>query len=200
MSLIGKILALFGIRRILLDKPLSLLGQDYFKVIDKIAQGYYSEVEDVDWGVNYIRNDEEDRNVYVCQWETIKIMNTILHDEMDRVVAAGRIYIDHDERFLEEIVRKVTSGKRRVHGKIYYRHFGMYDDIDEKYYYVNDDVYLLVYRESDRYDHGHSLIVQYVLRDQPKVSSRKPGKATKRPRTLGEDRQRIMNDLEKHIQ
>jgi hypothetical protein len=76
----------------------------------------------------------------------------------------------------------------------------MYDDVNEKYYYVNDDVYLLIYRESGRYDHGHSLIVQYVLRDQSEVSSRKPGKATKRPRTLGEDRKRIMDDLEKHIQ
>ena len=200
MAILDKILGFFGIRRINLDKPLTLLGQYYYKVLDKIYSSAYGLEEDVDWGVIYYGYQEQDPNVIVCQWETIKIMNTVLHDETDRVVAAGRIYIDQDERFLEEIVKKVTSGKRRVHGKIHYRHFGMYDDLDEKYYYVNDDVYLLVYRESGRYDHGHSLIVQYVLRDQPKVSSRKPGKATKRPRTLGEDRQRIMNDLEKHIQ
>ena len=124
MSFWDKILGFFGIRRIQLDKPLTLLGHYYYKVLDKIANGYYSEVEDVDWGVNYIRNDEEDRNVTVCQWETIKIMHTIRHDETDSVVAAGRIYIDKDESFLDDIIRKVTLGKKRVHGKIDYRHHG----------------------------------------------------------------------------
>ena len=75
----------------------------------------------MDWGVIYYGYQEQDPNVIVCQWETVKIMNTVLHDETDMVVAAGRIYIDQDERFLEEIVKKVTSGRRRVHGKIHYR-------------------------------------------------------------------------------
>ena len=200
MAFIDKILGFFGIRRINLDKPLTLLGQNYYKVVDKISSSAYGVDEDVDWGVVYYAYREEDPNVMVCQWETIKIMNTILHDETDRVVAAGKIYIDKDERFLEDIVRKVTSDKRRVHGRIHYRHFGIYDEDEEQYYHVNDDMYLLIYRESGIYDYGHSLTVQYVLRNQPKVASRNPGRATKKPRTLIEDRERIMNDLEKHIQ
>lgn len=193
MSFWDKILGFFGIRRIVLDKPLTLLGQYYYKVLDKIAQGYYSEVEDVDWGVNYIRNDEEDRNVNVCQWETIKIMHTIRHDETDKIVAAGRIYIDKDKSFLEDIVRKVTSGRRRVHGKVNYRHFGLYDDSEEEYYHYNDDMYILVYRESDAYDYGHSVTIEYVLRDMVKKDRRSKSPS---PRSLGEDRRRIMSDFD----
>jgi hypothetical protein len=193
MSFWDKILGFFGIRRIQLDKPLTLLGHYYYKVLDKIANGYYSEVEDVDWGVNYIRNDEEDRNVTVCQWETIKIMHTIRHDETDSVVAAGRIYIDKDESFLDDIIRKVTLGKKRVHGKIDYRHHGMYDIDDEQYYHYDDDVYLLVYKETDAYDYGHSVTKEYVLRDSARKISRSKSAS---PRSLGDDRRRIMSDFD----
>ena len=36
MAIIDKILGFFGIRRIILEKPLTLLGQDCGKVLDKI--------------------------------------------------------------------------------------------------------------------------------------------------------------------
>lgn len=198
MSIVDKILGFFGIRRIHLDKPLSLLGQYYYKVLDKIYSSPYGLEEDVDWGVIYYSYAEEDPSVIICQWETIKIMQTVLHDESDQVVAAGRIYIDQDDCFLDNIAASVTSGKRRVHGRVHYRHLGMYGD-DEQYYYLNDDMYLLIARESGTYEQGHSLIVQYVLRNDIKSRTGKSGKTNSRPRTLGEDRQRIMKDVEKHI-
>lgn len=51
------------------------------KIWDSLDFGWEGEI---DWEVRYTRNDQEDRNVYVCQWETVKI------------VSAGRIYIDED--------------------------------------------------------------------------------------------------------
>ena len=93
MAIIDKILGFFGIRRIILEKPLTLLEQDCGKVLDKInASRNFSWEEDMDREVRYTRNDEEDRNVYVCQWETVKIIHTFKFDESDKVVSAGRIY------------------------------------------------------------------------------------------------------------
>lgn len=75
MRIIDKILGVFGIR-----------GRESSKVVDKIWDSLdFGWEGEIDWEVRYTRNDEEDRNVYVCQWETVKI------------VYAGRIYIDEDE-------------------------------------------------------------------------------------------------------
>lgn len=203
MELIDKILGFFGIRRIILEKPLTLLEQDCGKVLDKInASRDFSWEEDMDREVRYTRNDEEDRNVYVCQWETVKIIHTFKFDEDDKVVSAGRIYIDQDDAFLDEIAKKVTSGLKRVYGRVNYRHFGFHDPDDEIYYRYNNDVYLMVYRESGEFDHGKSLRVEYVLKDIPRENSEigwgRGGKKA-RTRTVGEDRQRILNDVSENL-
>lgn len=204
MRIIDKILGVFGIRRIILDKPLTLLGQDSDKVLDKINESReYGWEEDIDWEVRYTMNGEEDPNVSVCQWETVKIMHTFKFDETDKVVSAGRIYIDKDERFLEEIIRKVTSGRRRVYGKVNYRHFGLHDKDDEMYYHNDDDTYLLIYKESGEFDQGHSLRVEYALKDSPKQDYDncwwKGRRKASAPRTVGEDRQRIMRDVDENL-
>lgn len=203
MTFIDRIFDILGIRRIVLDKPLTLLGQDSGRVLNKIsASRDFGWEEDIDWEIRYTRNDEEDRNVYVCQWETVKIIHTFKFDESEKVVSAGRIYIDKDERFLEEIIRKVTSGRRRVYGKVNYRHFGLHDSDDEMYYHYDDDTYLLIYKESGEFDHGHSLRVEYVLKENPMDYTsggwRRDGRKA-RTRTIGEDRQRILEDIENHI-
>ena len=203
MTFIDRIFDILGIRRIVLDKPLTLLGQDSGRVLNKIsASRDFGWEEDIDWEIRYTRNDEEDRNVYVCQWETVKIIHTFKFDESDKVVSAGRIYIDQDDAFLDEIAKKVTSGLKRVYGRVNYRHFGFHDPGDEIYYHYNDDVYLLIYRESGEFDHGKSLRVEYVLKDIPRDNSEirwgRGGKKA-RTRTVGEDRQRILKDIENHI-
>ena len=203
MAFIDRIFYILGFRRIVLDKPLTLLGQDSNKVLNKIsASRDFSWEEDMDREVRYTRNDEEDRNVYVCQWETVKIIHTFKFDESEKVVSAGRIYIDQDDAFLDDIVRKVTSGLKRVYGKVNYRHFGFHDPDDEIYYRYNDDVYLMVYRESGEFDHGKSLRVEYVLkditRDNSEIGWGRCGKMA-RTRTVGEDRQRILNDVSENL-
>ena len=203
MAFIDKIFYILGIRRIVLDKPLTLLGQDSNKVLNKIsASRDFGWEEDLDREIRYTRNDEEDRNVYVCQWETVKIIHTFKFDESEKVVSAGRIYIDQDDAFLDDIVRKVTSGLKRAYGKISYRHFGFHDPDDEIYYHYNDDVYLLIYRESGEFDHGKSLRVEYVLkdihRDNSEIGWGRGGKMA-RTRTVGEDRQRILNDVSENL-
>ena len=203
MAFIDRIFYILGIRRIVLDKPLTLLGQDSNKVLNKIsASRDFGWEEDIDREIRYTRNDEEDRNVYVCQWETVKIIHTFKFDESEKVVSAGRIYIDQDDAFLDDIVRKVTSGLKRAYGKISYRHFGFHDPDDEIYYHYNNDVYLLIYRESGEFDHGKSLRVEYVLKDIPRDNSEigwgRGGKMA-RTRTVGEDRQRILNDVSENL-
>jgi len=203
MAFIDRIFDILGIRRIVLDKPLTLLGQDSGRVLNKIsASRDFGWEEDIDWEIRYTRNDEEDRNVHVCQWETVKIIHTFKFDESEKIVSAGRIYIDKDEAFLEDIIRKVTSGKRRAYGKINYRHFGLHDPDDEMYYHYDDKVYLMIYKESCEFDHGHSLRVEYVLKDIPEdFSCNEWGRGGKkaRTRTIGEDRQRILEDIKNHI-
>ena len=203
MAFIDRIFYILGIRRIVLDKPLTLLGQDSNKVLNKIsASRDFGWEEDLDREIRYTRNDEEDRNVYVCQWETVKIIHTFKFDESEKVVSAGRIYIDQDDAFLDDIVRKVTSGLKRAYGKISYRHFGFHDPDDEIYYHYNDDVYLLIYRESGEFDHGKSLRVEYVLKDIPRDNSEigwGRGDKKARTRTVGEDRQRILNDVNENL-
>ena len=198
MAFIDRIFYILGIRRIVLDKPLTLLGQDSNKVLNKIsASRDFGWEEDIDWEIRYTRNDEEDRNVYVCQWETVKIIHTFKFDESEKVVSAGRIYIDQDDAFLDDIVRKVTSGLKRAYGKISYRHFGFHDPDDEIYYHYNDDVYLLIYRESGEFDHGKSLRIEYVLNST--TCRKKDRKRYSPPRSLSDDRQRILSDMNKNL-
>ena len=187
MAFIDRIFYILGIRRIVLDKPLTLLGQDSNKVLNKIsASRDFSWDEDMDREVRYTRNDEEDRNVYVCQWETVKIIHTFKFDDSDKVVSAGRIYIDQDDAFLDEIAKKVTSGLKRVYGRVNYRHFGFHDPDDEIYYRYNDDVYLMVYRESGEFDHGKSLRIEYVLNSA--TCRKRDRKRYSPPRSLSDDR------------
>lgn len=164
MAFIDRIFYILGIRRIVLDKPLTLLGQDLNKVLNKISASR-------DFG-----------------WE----------EDLDREIR----YTRNDEAFLEDIIRKVTSGKRRAYGKINYRHFGLHDPDDEMYYHYDDKVYLMIYKESCEFDYGHSLRVEYVLKDIPEDFScngwGKDGRKA-RTRTIGEDRQRILKDIENHI-
>lgn len=199
MTILDRILDFVGIKRINLDQPLSLLGKYYHKVMDKVYASPYGIEEDIDWGVMYYKFDEENPNVQVCAWETRKIVHTIKHDEKHRVVAAGRCYIDKDKDFLEGIVKKVTAGKRRIYGKVDYCHYGRYDSSGEEYYSYNDDVYILVYRDSYAYDHGHCVFIEYVLRDKPEIKARRTGKKSSRPRTIKDDRERMMNDVKKHM-
>ena len=60
MSFLDKFLRILGIRRIDLDKPLTLLGHYYYDVYDKVYRSAYSIYDDADWGLYYYRNDEED--------------------------------------------------------------------------------------------------------------------------------------------
>ena len=199
MSFIDKILGFFGIRRIDLDKPLTLLGQYYYKVLDKIYSSAYGLEEDIDWGQMYYSYEEDDPNVVVCQWESRKILHTIKHDDEDRVVAAGRVYIDQDIDFLEKLVRKAVSGRRRVYGKVDYFHYGRYDDAEEEYYQYSDEIYIMVYRESGAFEQGHSVTIEYVLKDSARRKKKNQGRRSASPRSLAEDRRRISDDLERNF-
>ena len=60
MAFIDRIFYILGIRRIVLDKPLCLLGQDSNKVLNKIsASRDFGWEEDIDREIRYTRNDEE---------------------------------------------------------------------------------------------------------------------------------------------
>lgn len=122
-------------------------------------------------------------------------------DRILGLIGIRSLVLDEPLTFLDEIVKKVTSGKRRAHGRIHYRHFGFHDSDDEMYY--NDDVYLLIYKESGEFDYGHSLRVEYVLKDKPASDSdfgwRRGAGKRPRSRTIGEDRQRILNDVNENL-
>ena len=68
MSLFDKILRFFGIRRIDLDKPMTLLGHYYYDVQDKVYHSAYSIYDDVDWGLYWDRSGDGDPGVEVCGW------------------------------------------------------------------------------------------------------------------------------------
>ena len=121
---------------------LTLLGHYYYEVSDKVYQSAYRIYDDVDWGLYYYRNDETDPGVPVCQWESIKIISIVIHDDNDMVLRAGKIYIDKDKNFVDEVIAGVTAGKRRVHRKIRYQHYET-DELDV-YYHYSDDVFLRV--------------------------------------------------------
>lgn len=63
MRIIYKILGVFGIRRIILDKPLTLLGQDSGKVLDKI-----NESREYGW-VEYVLKDSPRQDYDNCWWK-----------------------------------------------------------------------------------------------------------------------------------
>ena len=192
MSLFDKLLRVLGIRRIDLDKPLTLLGHYYYDVHDKVYRSAYSIYEDVDWGLYYYRNDEEDPGVLVCQWESIKIISTVIHDDNDMVLRAGKIYIDKDRNFVDDVIAAVTAGKRKICRKVRYQHYE--PDEHDVYYHYSDDVYLRVRKEYDKFEENWKAEIEYILRRPAKAKFPVPHR-----RTLSEDRERIMNDMTQNL-
>lgn len=192
MSLFDKILRFFGIRRIDLDKPMTLLGHYYYDVQDKVYHSAYSIYDDVDWGLYYYRNDEEDPGVQVCQWESIKIISTVIHDDNDMVLRAGKIYIDKDKNFVDEVIAGVTAGKRKMRRKVRYQHYEA-DELDV-YYHYNDDVCLRVRKEYDKYERNWKAEVEYILCKPAKAKFPVPQR-----RAVSDDRNRIMDDITKNL-
>ena len=192
MSLFDKILRFFGIRRIDLDKPMTLLGHYYYDVQDKVYHSAYSIYDDVDWGLYYYRNDEEDPGVQVCQWESIKIISTVIHDDNDMVLRAGKIYIDKDKNFVDEVIAGVTSGKNKMRRKVRYPHYEA-DELDV-YYHYNDDVCLRVRKEYDKYERNWKAEVEYILCKTAKAKFPVPQR-----RAVSDDRNRIMDDITKNL-
>lgn len=192
MSLFDKILRFFGIRRIDLDKPITLLGHYYYDVQDKVYHSAYSIYDDVDWGLYYYRNDEEDPGVQVCQWESIKIISTVIHDDNDMVLRAGKIYIDKDKNFVDEVIAGVTSGKNKMRRKVRYPHYEA-DELDV-YYHYNNDVCLRVRKEYDKYERNWKAEVEYILCKPSKAKFPVPQR-----RAVSDDRNRIMDDITKNL-
>ena len=192
MSLFDKILRFFGIRRIDLDKPMTLLGHYYYDVQDKVYHSAYSIYDDVDWGLYYYRNDEEDPGVQVCQWESIKIISTVIHDDNDMVLRAGKIYIDKDKNFVDEVIAEVTSGKNKMRRKVRYPHYEA-DELDV-YYHYNNDVCLRVRKEYDKYERNWKAEVEYILCKPAKAKFPVPQR-----RAVSDDRNRIMDDITKNL-
>lgn len=192
MSVVDSIVSFFRKRRVNLDKPLTLLGKDYFKMLDKINSSIsHSEYGDLNRGITYLRNDEEDRNVYICVWETVKIISFIEHDDNDVIFKAGKIYRDKEESFIDDIVKSFTAGRSRVQGRISYPHYDA-DDGDD-YYHLDDITYMNVRKEYDIYDELWTVTVEYI-RHKPAGRKKVP-----RKRTIAEDRQRILQDVDAQI-
>ena len=192
MSFLDKFLRVLGIRRIDLDIPLTLLGHYYYDVRDKVYHSAYSIYDDVDWGLYYYRNDEEDPGALVCQWESIKIISTVIHDDNDMVLRAGKIYIDKDKNFVDKVIAGVTAGKRQVHRKIRYPHYEP-DELDV-YYRYNDDVFLRVRKEYDKFERNWKAEIEYILGKSAKAKFPVPHR-----RTVSDDRNRIMDDISKNL-
>lgn len=192
MSLFDKILRFFGFRRINLDKPMTLLGHYYYDVQDKVYHSAYSIYDDVDWGLYYYRNDEEDPGVQVCQWESIKIISTVIHDDNDMVLRAGKIYIDKDKNFVDEVIAGVTFGKNKMRRKVRYPHYEA-DELDV-YYHYNNDVCLRVRKEYDKYERNWKAEVEYILCKPAKAKFPVPQR-----RAVSDDRNRIMDDITNNL-
>lgn len=181
MGIIESIIAFFKDRRTDLDKPLTLLGKNYYNVRDKVYSSRY-EPGEVDGGLEYSRYDEEDSNVKSCIWLTVKIINTIgFHEEDELIHRAGKRYIDEDENFADEIIRAATAGLTRVRGK------------EGTYYHYDDETYLRVEKYYDSIDERWIVEVEYI-RHKPAKKKKEPSR-----RTVSEDRERIMRDIENHL-
>ena len=171
---------------------MTLLGHYYYDVQDKVYHSAYSIYDDVDWGLYYYRNDEEDPGVQVCQWESIKIISTVIHDDNDMVLRAGKIYIDKDKNFVNEVIAGVTSGKNKMRRKVRYPHYEA-DELDV-YYHYNDDVCLRVRKEYDKYERNWKAEVEYILCKPAKAKFPVPQR-----RAVSDDRNRIMDDITKNL-
>ena len=190
--LFDKFLRFLGIRIIDLDRPLTLLGHYYYDVLDKVYKSRYAIYDEVDWGLHYNSYDEEDPGVTECVWETIKIISTVIHDDNDMVLRAGRIYLDHDKDFIDELIDNVTDGKKRIRRKVHYPHYA--PDEHDFYYHYNDEVYLRVRKEYDKYEDNWRAEIEYILRKPVK------GKFQSTPkRTVSQNRNRIMDDINNNL-
>lgn len=192
MNIFDKLLLLFGIRRINLDKPLTLLGHYYYDVCDMVYKSPYGIYDDVDWGIYYYSSREDDSGRLECPWESIKIISTVIHDDNDMVLRAGKIYLDNDKRFVDELIAGITAGKHRVRRKVCYPHYEQ--DEHDVYYHYNDDVWLRVRKEYDEYECIWKAEIEYILHKSAKSKFPRP-----QMRTQAEDRSRIMDDIKNNL-
>ena len=188
MNLFDKFLSFFGIVRCNLAKPLTLLDKPYLKVLDRIyhKEPYAISEENDDRLIYYLDSDADWTEEFavilnIRVYNTIRYLATPKYDHV--IYAAGKIYNDEDEKFIDNVISVVKDGKTKVRSRK--------RDEDFDLYWYNERIQIRIEKYYDDFHERWYCDIEYILLNPTpysivKVSGNKKAKA---------HQQRIRRDL-----
>ena len=193
MNLFDKFLSFFGIVRCNLAKPLTLLDKPYLKVLDRIyhKEPYAISEENDDRLIYYLDSDadwtEEFAGILnIRVYNTVRYLATPKYDHV--IYAAGKIYNDESEKFIDSVISAVVNGKTKVHNRRRDENFDLY--------WYNDKIHLRIEKYYDEIYERWFCDIEYILLNPTHYSivkvSNKNAKKSKKSKAY---HQRIQRDL-----
>lgn len=181
-------------KRFKLDEPLTLLDQYYMDVYDKVMKrGPYWVSEDTGNYFEYYHADDADWRKEFSGLFDVPVHNFVEWVENDkydnRIYAAGKIYRDKDEKFINNILKEAVKGKASVkdsRGKIV-----------ADWYWYNDKIQMSIEKEYDdtpNHEYWKAIITYRHLELTPRKEYIEKKKSKNKKKTTQD---RIKSDIKK---
>lgn len=176
--------------RFKLDQPLTLLDKYYMDVYNKVStSGPYWISEDGSGYLEYYHGDDADPTKEFAGVFDVRVHNFVEYIENDkydnRIFAAGKIYRDKDERFIDSILSDLAKGKVAVKGPK--------GKVIDGWYWYDDKIQLHLekeYDDSPNHEYWKAIITYKHLEPTPR-------KSYVREKTKTGNRKRITDDIER---
>lgn len=117
-----------------LENPVALLGQDYLKVERKIysSSKYDTYGLDID-ALVYFKAKYADPKLTMHPKSDVRIFNFVSENDDNKIVKAGKIYIDEDESFINEVIKDVISYNKKIEEGLYRHNDDVCFEIEKDY-------------------------------------------------------------------
>lgn len=178
-------------KRFKVDKPLTLLDKYYMDVYDKVCSGPYWISEDGPGYLEYYNGADADSTKEFAGLFDVKVHNFVEYIENDkydnRIVAAGKIYRDKNEKFIDSILADLAKGKEPVKGSKGKNVKGLY--------WYDDKIQMQLEKDFDdnpNHEYWRAIITYIHLEPTPRESYKKR-------KTKQKGSQRVMDDIEKYL-
>lgn len=175
-----------------LDEPLTLLDQYYVDVYDKIlTKSPYCISEEGDGYLEYYNGDDADWEKEFSGLFDINVMNFVKYIENEKydnaIYAAGKIYSDKDEKYIDSLISKLTRFLTPVTTSK--------GSFIEDWYWYNDKIQMCVekdYINRPNHEYWRVIVTYRLLEPTPSKFYLKEKKKQKK-----DSRNRIESDIKK---
>jgi hypothetical protein len=181
-------------KRYKLDEPLTLLDRNYLEIYDRICNKEpYWISEDGGGYLEYYHNKDADSTKEFSGIFDVRVHNFVEYVDNEKydntIFAAGKIYSDKDESFIDKILHNVIKYKQIVRTSKGHQ--------VEDWYWYNDKIQIKVEKEYDNnpnHEYWRGIITYRLLEPTPSKWYIKSQKEKKKKKT---GRDRIEEDIKK---